>query len=163
MRKIRPILLGIITVTLMLTLPGASMAEFEYHHNGMALGVGINQATDNDADESFAFGVKFRSDTFAGGLDYCKSEGPGGEGSTSFMFPWVAWMEEFSRPPESTYDLYGGLGVGYMILEDEEFIDSPFGPFVITGWDMGEELTLEGKVGVFGGSFWGTAMVYWNM
>ena len=161
--KIRSILITLFSISAFLILPGAAMAEFQYHHDGLAIGFGINQASENNADESLALGIKYRYHTLAGGLDYCMSEGPGGVDSTSFMFAWIAWMEEFSRPEESTYGLYGGLGLGYMMLEDEELMDSPFGPFVITGWDLGEEITVEGKVGLFGENKWGTAMLYWNL
>jgi len=163
MNKFRHLLIIVVISTVFLLLPTAAMAKFTYHHNGFAIGAGVNQASENNADESLAFGLKYRHNTLAGGLDFCMSEGPGGEGSTMFPFVWVAWMEEFSRPEESTYGLYGGLGVGYMLLEEEELMDSPVGPFVILGWDLGEEISVEGKVGMFGENKFGTAMVYWNL
>jgi len=142
---------------------GASpaMAELDYHHDGFAVGAGINQAMENQADESWAAGIKYRTPHWEYGLDACMSEDFGGVGDNNFGFVWVAYIEEWERPAFSTYGLYTGIGAGMFFLEDE-FVDWPAGPIVVMGWDWGDEITVEGKVGYFGENYFGTTMLYWN-
>jgi hypothetical protein len=143
-----------------LLVPAVASAELEYHHNGLAIGVGFNQATQNEADESFAASIKYRRYHWEAGFDACMSEDFGGVGDNNFGVAWLAYIEEFNRPADSTYGLYAGLGAGMFILEDE-FIDQSVGPLAVAGWDWGDETGSELKAGWFGDSFWASLIVYW--
>ena len=127
---------------------------------GIALGAGVNQATDNDADELYTFSIKHRETRWEYGLDLCMSEASGGGGDDNFAFVWGSWLEEFDRPDWQDYGIYVGAGAGVFVLEDD-LIDWPAGPFVVLGWDFSNQAGLEGKVGYFGENYWGTALFYW--
>jgi hypothetical protein len=135
-------------------------AELDYHHNGFSIGAGINQATENQADETWAVGLKYRQPHWQYGVDVCMSEDFGGVGDNKFGFIWATYIEEWERPAASEYGLYSGIGAGAFFLEDE-FVDWPAGPIVVMGWDWGRELGMEAKVGYFGENFYGTTLLYW--
>jgi hypothetical protein len=128
--------------------------------SGLAVGVGINQATENQADESFALSFKSRETRWEYGLDLCMAEDFGGVGDNNFGFIWGAWLEEFQRPEWQDYGIYVGAGAGVLLLQDD-LVDWPAGPFAVVGWDFSSQAGLEGKVGYFGENYWGTAMLYW--
>jgi len=143
-----------------LMFPGVVAAELEYHHNGLAIGVGLNQATQNEANEDFAASVKYRRFHWEIGVDACMSEDFGGVGDNNYGVIWLAYIEEFNRPAGSTYGLYAGLGAAGFVLEDD-FVDTPYGPIAVAGWDWGNETGVEGKVGLFGDNTWASLIAYW--
>jgi len=128
--------------------------------DNFAIGAGINQGTENEADELIAIGFKLREHRWEYGIDFCMSEDRGGEGDNNFGFLWAAWIEEFQRPDFQDYGIFAGAGVGAFVLEDD-LTDWPAGPFVVIGWDFSSQSGIEGKCGYFGENYWGTAMFYW--
>lgn len=125
-----------------------------------SVGVGVNQGTDNEADETFCLSFKERLPKWEYGLDICMAEDRGGVGDNNFAFVWVSWIDDFQRPEWQDYGFYGGGGAGALLLSDE-LVEWSAGPFVLMGWDLSPQAGLEGKVGYFGDSFWGTANLYW--
>ncbi len=128
--------------------------------DGMAIGAGYNQGSENDANESFVLSFKTRETRWEYGIDFCRSEGTGGVGEDNFMFVWGAWIEEFDRPEWQDYGVFVGAGAGIFLLDDS-LIDWPAGPFLVLGWDFSDHAGLEGKVGYFGENNWGTGTLYW--
>jgi hypothetical protein len=150
----------ITAIALGLLYPSAARAGELDFLSGIAVGAGINQATENAADESFALGLKAREGRWEYGVDFCMSEAAGGVGDDNFMFVWGAWINDFSRPDWQDYGIYAGAGAGAFFLESD-LIDWPAGPFAVVGWDFSPQAGLEGKVGYFGENIWGTGMLYW--
>ena len=128
--------------------------------DGIAIGAGYNQGTDNDANESFTLSLKARERHWEYGIDACMSDDRGGVGDNNFGFVWGAWIEDFKRPDFQDYGIYVGAGAGAFVLEDE-LVEWSAGPFVILGWDFSSQAGLEGKLGYFGENYWGTALFYW--
>ncbi|HDS30800.1 MAG TPA: hypothetical protein ENN67_07125 [Firmicutes bacterium] len=156
----RHIAISLIAFSLILLIPLQSRAGDLDFMDGLAIGAGINQGTKNEADESFALGLKARQGRWQYGVDFCMSEDRGGIGKDNFVFVWGGWLQEFDRPDWQDYGIYVGGGVGFFLLESN-LIDWPAGPFAIVGWDFSSQAGLEGKVGYFGKNYWGTAMLYW--
>ncbi len=146
-----------------LVFPNAAMADAIYYHNGYALGVGANIASENDAREEFAISFKYRSYHWQYGIDHCTSAGAGDIGTTEYQFLWVSYIEEFKRPADSDYGIYAGLGGGGFLGLEDDFLENPFGPFLLVGWDMSDWIGLEGKVGTFGRNYWASALIYWYL
>ena len=139
-----------------LAVPAANAGVLD----GWAIGVGINQVTENDADESLGGSIKWRDDSWEVGLDYLNSEDVGGIGENNYAFAWAAMLMDFKRPDTQDFGIFGGGGAGFLVADDEA-IDWPAGPIVILGWDFSSQAGLEGKVGYFGENIFGTAMFYW--
>jgi hypothetical protein len=155
-------LLPIAATSAVVLLPSAAKAERVYYHDGVAVGMGYNIASENYTLEDFAFSLKYRMHHWQGGIDYCFT-GPvgGGNGDSNLQFLWVSYIEEFSRPDTQKYGLYGGIGVGGMVGMDYGFLERRYGPFALAGWDITSYLGIEGKAGLFGRNNWGTGMLYW--
>lgn len=149
-----------LTITLLALLAFIPAPSHAGVFDGWCLGVGINQATENDADESFAVSLKWRDKSWQAGVDYLTSEDVGGVGENNFMFAWGAMLYDFKRPEWMEYGIFVGAGAG-MMVSDDDLIDWPFGPFAVLGWDFSSQAGLEGKVGYFGDNMFGTAMFYW--
>jgi len=139
---------------------GPAMAQTSGTAGDFAVGLGINRATNNEADESFSFSVKERLPKWEYGLDLCMSEDRGGVGDNNFAFVWGGWIDDFHRQELQDYGIFAGVGAGAFILQDD-LVDWPTGPFVIIGWDLSSQAGLEGKLGYFGENLWGTANIYW--
>jgi hypothetical protein len=128
---------------------------------GLAIGAGINRATENNATEEFAFGIKYMASKWEYGFDFIQSGPPGlGPGSANSGFVWAAWLNDFKRTDWQDYGVYVGAGAGILLFQDN-FIDWPAGPFAVIGWDFTERAGMEGKLGYFGENYFGTAMLYW--
>ncbi|HEX9746040.1 MAG TPA: hypothetical protein VGB30_11505 [bacterium] len=158
MRKYPIIIFGL--AIFLLTAVPASAEVFDFM-DGISLGAGFNQGSDNDANESAAFSIKIRQPDYQYGVDFLMSEDRGGIGDNNFGFVWGTWYTEFKRAPNQDYGFYAGAGAGAFFLEDD-FIDWPAGPFAMLGWDFSTQAGIEGKVGYFGENMWGTAIFYWN-
>jgi len=155
------IVLALISGTaLLLLLNEPTLAKTGNILGTFSVGAGINQGTDNQADESFCLSFKERLHKWEYGLDLCMSEDRGGVGDNNFAFLWLSWIDDFHRPNWQDYGFYAGAGAGLLILSDD-LVQRPFGPFILLGWDLSSQAGLEGKVGWFGENFWGTANLYW--
>jgi len=154
----RPLLFIFSISVAFLLLPTSANAANVLH--GLAVGAGVNQATKNDANETFCLSLKSRSARWEYGIDACTSEYRGGVGRNNFGFIWGAWVDDFQRPDWQDYGIYGGAGAGFFVLQ-QDFVDWSAGPFLLLGWDLSSQAGLEGKVGYFGENYWGTANFYW--
>ena len=148
-------------IFLWILFPSAANAETVYYHNGFALGVGYNLASENNTLEDMAFSLKYRHNHWQYGIDHCLSEAVGGVGDTQYQFLWVSYIEEFKRPEWQEYGIYAGIGAGGMVGMDYGFLQRRYGPFALVGWDITSYAGIEGKVGWFGRNNWATGMVYW--
>jgi len=153
------ILCGFLFVATLIASTPAWAGELDFL-DGIAIGAGMNQGTDNDADETWALSAKMREGHWEYGVDICRSEGFGGVAVDRFGFVWASWIEDFQRPEWQDYGIYVGGGAGVFVLQDE-LVDWPAGPFATIGWDFSPQAGLEGKVGYFGENYWGTALLYW--
>lgn len=151
----------VISLSLAILLFGSpAMAQTSGMQGDLAVGLGYNQGTNNEADESFCLSVKERLLKWEYGLDLCMSEDKGGVGDNNFAFVWGGWIDDFHRQDFQDYGIFAGVGAGVFVMQDE-LVDWPAGPFVIIGWDLSPQAGLEGKLGYFGENLWGTANIYW--
>lgn len=138
-----------------------AFADDDGGFDGIALGAGINRATENNATEEYAFGIKYMGTRWEYGFDFIQTGARGGVyGNANSGFLWAAWLEKFKRSAWQDYGVYVGAGAGMLLFEDD-FVDWTAGPFVVIGWDFTERAGMEGKLGYFGENLFGTAMLYW--